>query len=634
METEDRVYSEGGKLEESSSIVYDTDEENPNDYKPGGYHPVELNEIFLDRYVVVQKLGWGHFSTVWLCKDLNHNTYVAMKVMKSASHYTEAAYDEIDLLLKVSSNHENPLWVESLKHYLDENEKAKFEKEGVTPNHCFVVQMLNSFMHAGPHGKHVCMVFEILGVNLLAIIKRYNYHGIPIPICRSISKQVLMGLDYLHRVCGIIHTDLKPENVLLQLTQAQINEVITYGMLKDRGIAAPITPPKMVSTMPLTELTRLIPLTEEALELQDKKQRKKDKKRRYKQRRKERERQAKTQNTQNQRQSQQDDKENTNQNIKQERQNENGKKKRRRRKKKGKSGEFDSQQLKSPESTVAPYLLEALSSSDEIDESVKIKIADIGNACWVDNHFSTEIQTRQYRSPEVILGINYNHTADLWSFACMLFELITGDFLFDPKAGDTFSKEDDQLAQMIETLGPFPESFKISGQMSKNFFNKHGELRRIRHLKFWPLKRVLVEKYRIKPAEAKMLADFILPMLEYEPHKRATAKECLSHPWLNMPSNYNYRMSENEYQIYIWKQEVREHSRMERIEHGETVESSPEMFPCHQEAEADVEDNYFSTEEEESEDERQEGGLKENLEYHKIMQAARERLLKGSTVCG
>jgi hypothetical protein len=93
-------------------------------------------------------------------------------------------------------------------------------------------------------------------------------------------------------------------------------------------------------------------------------------------------------------------------------------------------------------------------------------------------------------------------------------------------------------------------------------------------------------------------------------------------------------MSENEYQIYIWKQEVREHSRMERIEHGETVESSPEMFPCHQEAEADVEDNYFSTEEEESEEERQEGGLKENLEYHKIMQAARERLLKGSTVCG
>lgn len=626
METEERAYSEDEKLEDSSSIAYDTDEENPEDYKPGGYHPVELNEIFLDRYVVVQKLGWGHFSTVWLCKDLNHNTYVAMKVMKSASHYTEAAYDEIDLLLKVSGNCQNPLWVEGVKNYLDGEDKVKVEKEGVTPNYCFVVQMLNSFMHNGPHGKHVCMVFEILGVNLLAVIKMYNYQGIPLPICRSICKQVLIGLDYLHRVCGIIHTDLKPENVLLQLTQAQINEIITYGMLKNRGIAAPITPPKMISTMPLTELSRLLPLTEETLELQDKKQRKKDKKRRYKQRRKERERQAKNQN---------EDKENDNQNIKTEVLQENGKKKRRRRKKKGKSGEFDSQDMKSPESTMSPNLQEALNSSDDIDESVRIKIADIGNACWVDNHFSTEIQTRQYRSPEVILGINYNHTADLWSLACMMFELITGDFLFDPKSGDSFSKEDDQLAQMIETLGPFPESFKISGQMSKNFFNKQGDLRRVKHLKCWPLKRVLIEKYRFKVAEAKALSDFLLPMLEYEPHKRATAKECLSHPWLQMSSNYSYRMSENEYQIYVWKQEVQVHSRFERLQTGEVLESSPEVFPREMDSEADIEDNYFSSEEEESEDElSEEVGVKENLEYHKIMQAARERLLKGSTVCG
>ena len=51
-----------------------------------------------------------------------------------------------------------------------------------------------------------------------------------------------MGLDYLHRVCGIIHTDLKPENVLVKLTQDQINEIISKGMLKDRGAAVPVTP--------------------------------------------------------------------------------------------------------------------------------------------------------------------------------------------------------------------------------------------------------------------------------------------------------------------------------------------------------------------------------------------------------
>ena len=51
----------------------------------------------------------------------------------------------------------------------------------------------------------------------------------------------------------------------------------------------------------------------------------------------------------------------------------------------------------------------------------KIKIADLGNACFKHHHFSTEIQTRQYRSPEVILGQSYNETADIWSFGCMMY---------------------------------------------------------------------------------------------------------------------------------------------------------------------------------------------------------------------
>jgi serine/threonine-protein kinase SRPK3 len=62
------------------------------------------------------------------------------------------------------------------------------------------------------------MVFEILGVNLLEIIKRYSYKGIPLHLGRIIAKQVLIGLDFLHRYCKVIHTDLKPENVLLCLS--------------------------------------------------------------------------------------------------------------------------------------------------------------------------------------------------------------------------------------------------------------------------------------------------------------------------------------------------------------------------------------------------------------------------------
>lgn len=51
---------------------------------------------------------------------------------------------------------------------------------------------------------------------------------------------------------------------------------------------------------------------------------------------------------------------------------------------------------------------------------MKVKIADLGNACWVDHHFTEDIQTRQYRCLEVLLGAGYGAPADIWSTACMV----------------------------------------------------------------------------------------------------------------------------------------------------------------------------------------------------------------------
>ena len=190
---------------------------------------MHVGEIFMHRYIVIQKLGWGHFSTVWLAKDLKYNTFVALKVQKSAPHYLEAAYDEVEILEQVSSYWKKDAWIESARKYIDlgPNNTANMDS-------CFSVQLLNSFLHYGPNGKHFVMVFEIMGVNLLDIIRRYDYKGIPIPLVRAMAKQVLIGLDYLHRICKIIHTDLKPENVLLSLTKEQINEIRARGQLGKR----------------------------------------------------------------------------------------------------------------------------------------------------------------------------------------------------------------------------------------------------------------------------------------------------------------------------------------------------------------------------------------------------------------
>lgn len=58
------------KYHDDSDVYVSEDEEDECDYKPGGYHPVRLGDTFKNgRYVVAKKLGWGHFSTVWLAHD-------------------------------------------------------------------------------------------------------------------------------------------------------------------------------------------------------------------------------------------------------------------------------------------------------------------------------------------------------------------------------------------------------------------------------------------------------------------------------------------------------------------------------------------------------------------------------------
>jgi len=135
-------------------------------------------------------------------------------------------------------------------------------------------------------------------------------------------------------------------------------------------------------------------------------------------------------------------------------------------------------------------------------DDVQVKICDMGNGCWTYRHFTPEIQTRQYRSPEVIIGAQYNTSADVWSFACTIFEMITGDFLFEPRKGEAYDKDDDHLAQMMELLGQMPINLAISGKNSKKYFDSKGNLRRISGLNYWPLKKVLTEKYLIREEEA------------------------------------------------------------------------------------------------------------------------------------
>ena len=110
--------------------------------------------------------------------DSRDSKFAALKIVKSARHYTETAQDEIKLLQCVR------------QHQAGSQEYAER-----------IVQLLDDFLIHGPHGIHVCMVFEVLGHNLLKFIIRSEYQGIPLANVKLIMKQVLEGLDYLHSEC-------------------------------------------------------------------------------------------------------------------------------------------------------------------------------------------------------------------------------------------------------------------------------------------------------------------------------------------------------------------------------------------------------------------------------------------------
>merc|ERR1712003_533845 len=159
-------------------------------------------------------------------------------------------------------------------------------------------------------------------------------------------------------------------------------------------------------------------------------------------------------------------------------------------------------------------------------------VVDLGNACWTHRHFSEDIQTRQYRAPEVLIGSKYDTSADMWSLGCMTFKLLTGDLLFDPRAGEDYDRDEDHLAMFQELLGKMPKRIALEGRYSNVFFDRRGNLKHITQLKFWPIHKVLVEKYQFSEREANAVADFITPLLDFDTKTRATALDALRSDWI------------------------------------------------------------------------------------------------------
>lgn len=96
--------------EDSTSSEEDGDVEEIDDYHVDGYHPAHVGEIIDSKYVILKKLGWGHFSTVWLAFKLSDKQLYALKIQKSAEKYIESAFEEEEILYDVASKFKDADW--------------------------------------------------------------------------------------------------------------------------------------------------------------------------------------------------------------------------------------------------------------------------------------------------------------------------------------------------------------------------------------------------------------------------------------------------------------------------------------------------------------------------------------------
>jgi serine/threonine protein kinase len=334
------------------------------------------------RYQIRGLIGRGTFCLVWVAFDHVMQENVAIKTLKSSQN---EMFEDESMINRHLTN-----------HFAPDTKVVQFRR-------CFY------------HLDHACMVFELVCHNILTILNYFDdpLVNVPLNLIRKIVRDTLEALAFMH-VHGVVHTDLKPENVLAS------RPLFPYG------------------PFPGDEDARV----------------------------------------------------------------------------------FD--------------------PVDDDPHGIDFKLGDIGNSCFVGFPSNALIQTRQYRSPEVLLGLPYDTSADIWSLACMTFEFATGRHLFDPELDDDDNTSESSgnkvlvdaihLSMIEQVIGPIPMDWARQGA-DCHLLYRDGELIRRCEDELPSVFDQLVKR-RIPERDAVELADFLGSMLAIIPAQRPSAAEMLHAPWL------------------------------------------------------------------------------------------------------
>ncbi|KAJ3071946.1 Dual specificity tyrosine-phosphorylation-regulated kinase [Podochytrium sp. JEL0797] len=328
------------------------------------------------RYECISLLGKGSFGQCIKCFDHKTKTIVALKIIRNKKRFEKQGVVEVKVL-------------------------DRLRKEDAEMEHN-LVHMQDSFYFRG----HLCITFELLGINLYEWVKSGGFRGIHMGVLKVFSVQILQCLQLLYKI-KTIHCDLKPENILLC----------------DPSFMHP-------------QKCDLVPSSSTGL----------------------------------------------------------------------------------PRSFIDPEF-------NQHSPLYDIKVIDFGSACFEHEKVYTYIQSRFYRSPEVILGTSYTNAIDMWSVGCILAEMLTGYPLFPGE------NEQHQLACIMELKGVPPEYIIDRGSRRKLFF-EHGQPRSFtdsKGRKKRPATKTLSHVLRTTDV---LFLDFLEKCLEWDPERRMKPAEALRHEWL------------------------------------------------------------------------------------------------------
>ncbi|PLN81869.1 kinase-like domain-containing protein [Aspergillus taichungensis] len=169
------------------------DEEISPVYDSKYFYPVKPGELLADRYQTLVKVGWGVSSTVWLARDLQGHikepeSVVALKIATSNT---------------ISAGHERA--VEELISTADPSHRGR----------SVIRTLLDSFEVGGLNGSHSCLVYEPMREPLSMYQRRFDGRKLPLSLIKTYIRALLTGLEYLHKECRVVHTDLKLENIMV-----------------------------------------------------------------------------------------------------------------------------------------------------------------------------------------------------------------------------------------------------------------------------------------------------------------------------------------------------------------------------------------------------------------------------------